>query len=64
MHRAYSINFITINKYTISQQYIYIYTYHYSVSLYNIYCCMLLHFDVITREFHICALLSYIDKIT
>jgi len=35
--------------------------YHKSVSLCNLYSYMFRHFHVIIREFHICALLSYIN---
>jgi len=38
--------------------------YHKSVSLYNLYCYMFLHFHVNISELHICALLSYIHKFT
>jgi hypothetical protein len=38
--------------------------YHNSVSLYNPHSYMFRHFLVIIKEFHICALLSYVNRQT
>jgi len=49
--------FIITNKFTVNVAKVY----NTKVSLYNLYCYTFQHFHIVIRQFHICALPSYIN---